>query len=339
MPIKFALKLIAASVLAVGLAAPAAAQETSLIFATVNPPSAHLSKNILIPWAEKVNEQGKGVVKLDIRDGLTLANLGNAYQRTLDDVVQVAWTIQAAVGGKFRKSEVVSLPFVAPASSEEGSVAYWRLYKSGLLDTEYDEIVPLYLCQITQAGLHFAKPPKSLDNFNGMKMIVSSRIAGQAAARMGFTPASISLNEMYEAVQRGTVDGFLNGWTVFQPFKMAEVTTYHVEAQLSGSTGMVFMAKKKWDALPAAVKKVLESNSGEAQSRAFGAFWDRINEEGRADVRKAGKHTIVNPSAEQLKKWHSQIEPVVQEWTKSTPEGERVLSTYRGLIQKVRAGG
>ena len=72
----------------------------------------------------------------------------------------------------------------------------------------------------------------------------------------------------------------MNGWTVFQPFKMAEVTTYHVEAQLSGSTGMVFMSKKKWDTLSPAVKKVLESNSGEAQSRAFGAFWDRINEEG-----------------------------------------------------------
>ena len=41
---------------ALGVAAPVLAQETSLTFATVNPPSAHLTKNILIPWAEKVNE-------------------------------------------------------------------------------------------------------------------------------------------------------------------------------------------------------------------------------------------------------------------------------------------
>ena len=47
----------------------AGAQETTLIFTTVNPPSAHLTKNILVPWAERINERGKGVVKLDIRDG------------------------------------------------------------------------------------------------------------------------------------------------------------------------------------------------------------------------------------------------------------------------------
>jgi TRAP-type C4-dicarboxylate transport system substrate-binding protein len=329
--------LLAAAALC--LAAPAVSQETSLIFATVNPPSAHLTVNILVPWAQRVNEQGKGVVKLDVRDGLTLANLGNAYDRTLSDVVQVAWTIQAAVGGKFRKTEVVTLPFIAPASSEEGSVALWRLYKAGMLDSDYDEIVPLYLCQITHSGVHFSKPPKSLDSLNGYKMIVSSRVLGLSAARLGVTPSSISLNEMYEAIQRGTVDGVMTGWTAFQPFKLAEVTSYHVDTQLGASTGMVFMSKKKWDTLSPAVKKVLEANSGEAQSKAFGAFWDRISEEGRSDVRKTGKHTIVTLSPEQQSKWQATITPVVQEWTKSTPDGDKVLSTYRGLIQKVRSGG
>src|SRR5439155_1624628 len=158
----------ALAALAVLLCAGARAQETNLIFATVNPPNAHLSVNILVPWAQKVNEAGKGVVKLDIRDGLTLANLGNAYDRVLS-----------------------------------------------------------------------------------------------------------------AAIQRGTVDGIMTGWTAFQPFKFAEVTSHHIDVRLGASTGMVFMSRKKWDALPPAVKKVLESASGEATSRAFGAFWDRISEEGR----------------------------------------------------------
>jgi len=324
---------------ALSFAVPSFAQETSLTFATVNPPSAHLTVNILVPWAQKVNETGKGVVKLDIRDGLTLANLGNAYDRVLSDVIQVAWTIHGAVGGKFSKTDVVALPFLSPASSEDGSVVLWRLYKSGLLDSEYDEVVPLYLCQITQSGLHFAKTPKSLDTLTGTKLIVPSRIVGMTGSRLGATPASISLNEMYEAIQRGTVDGVMTGWTAFQPFKLAEVTTYHIDASLGASTGMVFMSKKKWNTLSPAVKKVLEANSGEAQSKAFGTFWDRIIEEGRAEVRKSGKHTIVNLSAEQDKKWQATIAPVVQEWTKTTPDGDKVLSAYRGLLQKVRAGG
>jgi TRAP-type C4-dicarboxylate transport system substrate-binding protein len=337
MKIAIARALLAAG--ALSLAAPALPQETTLIFATVNPPNAHLTVNVLVPWAQRVNERGKGIVRLDIRDGLALANLGNAYDRVLSDVVQVAWGTHSAVGGKFRKTEVIALPFVAPTSAEEGSVALWRLYKAGMLDSDYDEVIPLYLCQIANSGVQFAKPPKGpIDTLAGYKMIVSGRIPGQSAARLGATPASISLNEMYEAIQRGTVDGVFTGWTAFQPFKLAEVTTYHVDVTLSGASGYVFMSRKKWDALPPAVKKVLEENSGEAQSKAFGAFWDRIAEETRADLKKNPKHTVVSLTPEQQKKWQEAITPVVADWAKSTPDGDKVLSTYRGLVQQVRAG-
>ena len=323
----------------VSLAVPAHSQETTLIFATVNPPSAHLTVNVLVPWAQRVNERGKGIVRLDIRDGLTLANLGNAYDRVLTDVVQIAWGTHSAVGGKFRKTEVIALPFVAPVSAEEGSVALWRLYKAGMLDSDYDEVVPLYLCQIANSGVQFSKPPKTLDTLAGYKMIVSGRIPGLSATRLGATPASISLNEMYEAIQRGTVDGVFTGWTAFQPFKLAEVTTYHVDVSLSGASGYVFMSKKKWETLSPAVRRVLEENSGEAQSKAFGGFWDRIAEETKAALKKDPKHTVVSLSPEQQKKWQEAITPVVAEWVKSTPDGEKVLSTYRGLLQKVKAGG
>ena len=60
-----------------------------------------------------------------------------------------------------------------------------------------------------------------------------------------------------------------------QPYKLAEVTSYHYEMRLGASTGMVFMAKKRYDALPPAAKKILDDNSGEAASRAWGKWWAR----------------------------------------------------------------
>ena len=44
----------------------------------------------------------------------------------------------------------------------------------------------------------------------------------------------------------------------------------------------------------------------------------------------------VNLSAEQNKKWQEAIAPVVQEWTKTTPDGDKVLAAYRGFLQKGR---
>ena len=70
------------------------------------------------PWAERINEQGKGVVKIDIRDGLALANLTNAYERVVNDVVQIAWTLPGYVAGKFPRTQVTSLPFVSGNGEE-----------------------------------------------------------------------------------------------------------------------------------------------------------------------------------------------------------------------------
>ena len=51
---------------------------------------------------------------------------------------------------------------------------------------------------------------------------------------------------------------------------------------LGGETGYVFMARKEWDSLPDGVRKILAANSGEAESRSFGRFWDQVVKEGAA---------------------------------------------------------
>src|SRR5690348_13182524 len=80
---------------------------------------------------------------------------------------------------------------------------------------------------------------------------------------------------MDAAIQRGTADGAAVSWTSFNPFKLAEVTSYHVDTRLGTSVAMIFMSKKKYGTLSPAVRKVLDAHSGEAASRAFGAWWIR----------------------------------------------------------------
>jgi TRAP-type transport system periplasmic protein len=130
-------------------------------------------------------------------------------------------------------------------------------------------------------------------------------------------------------LQRGGADGVNIQWTAFQPFKLGEVTHFHIEAQLGSAAAAIFMAKKRYEALPAAARKIIDENSGEAQSRAFGAFWDKVDQEGRDDVRKLPGHQIAELSPAQKEAWRKKIEPLVAEWTKSTPDGAKVLAAYR----------
>lgn len=319
-------------------ATTASAQEVTLIFATTNPSNAHLNVQVLHPWAQRINETGKGVIKIDVRDGPTLANHVNFYDRVTTDVVQIAWGLQNAIGGKFPLSEVAGLPFIAD-NAEEAAIAFWRLYKSGAMDAEYNDVVPLMLVSIAQSGVQLAKPPKSLDDLRGLKIITLTQLQSQLALRLGATPISLPITDMYEAIQRGTVDGAMVGWTAFQPFKLAEVTRTHVDTALGTSTGMVFMSKKKYEALPAAAKKILDANAGEAQSRIFGAFWDRVAAETRNQIKALDKHAVAALTPEQARQWQQKIAPVIEEWAKSRAGGEKVLEMYRALLVKVKAGG
>ena len=315
----------------------ASADETTLMFATTNIGTANYNAQFLHPWAEAINRDGAGVLKIDVRDGTAIATNANYYDRVMSNVVQISWGLQSTVAGKFPRSDVGSLPFMAN-SSEEGSVAFWRLYKSGMIDIEYTEIHPLVLVALTPAGIHMSHPLKSLDNLGGAKLIIASKVNSDAITLLGGTPLSIPLSEMYEAIQRGTADGAAVAWTSFNPFKLAEVTSYHVEARLGTSVGMVFMTKAVYDALPPAARKVLDAHTGEAPSRQFGAFWDAERKNGKdVTLARGDKRTVVDLTSEQTAAWQKKLAPLADDWVKATPDGAKVLAAYRAEVAKLQA--
>lgn len=315
----------------------AAAEEATLILATALPPGNPLAAQVLHPWAERVNAAGKGSLRIDVRDGMTIANLSNSLDRVLADVAQISWLTHNNFSGKFERSNVGGLPFVTE-ESEQASVAMWRLYKSGMLNAEYEDVQPIMIAVLSQAGVHLRKAPASIDNLQGLKVIVPSKTVGDVASRIGMSPIALPVTQTYEALQRGTVDGVVLGWTAVQSFKLEEVTFYHAEAALGTSPGMLFIAKKRYAALAADARKALDERSGEGESRELGKFWGKLDVFGRTRIGGMEKQTVTNVPPEVVARWRQLAEPVVAEWTRTTPDGEKVLAAFRAELAKVKAG-
>ena len=81
-----------------------------------------------------------------------------------------------------------------------------------------------------------------------------------------------------------------------------------------------------------------KTNSGEAQSRAFGVFWDRVQEQARKQVEAMKGHTVVTLTPEQKAEWRKRDTPHIEEWIKSIPGGEKVYVKLVELIKQVEAG-
>jgi TRAP-type C4-dicarboxylate transport system substrate-binding protein len=284
-----------------------------------------------------VNAQGQGALTVDVRDDPSIANVINMYSRVMNDVVQIGWSCQAFVAGHFPRSDILSLPFLF-SSSEIASAAFYRLYKTGALDAEFDEARPIMLTATPQANLHTAKALRAPDALAGLKLAAQARYVNQVIVLLSAAPVSMPVTDMYQALQRGTIDGVVTGWSAFPPYKPQEVTTYHVDTTLGATPCMFFMAKKKYAALATQARDVLDKNSTEADSRAFGAFWDRIQAESREMVKVSGKRTVVELTPDETAKWRNRVLPVHADWIKSTPNGDKLLAQFNELLAEVRAG-
>jgi TRAP-type C4-dicarboxylate transport system substrate-binding protein len=317
-------------------ATTAAADEVTLRFAPLSQPQQAITKEFWEPWVAKVNADGKGVLALDMRPGTTIANIFNIYPRVMNDVMHIGFELHNYVSGKFNYSEVAALPFMAE-TGEQASVALWRLYKTGALDKEYDEAIPLMLIGLPQSLLHANKAPKQLDDWGGMKIIGPTQLTALVTKYMGGTPLTLGSSEIYEAVQRGTAEGGIVSYNAYQSFKLHEVTSYHIDTTLGTASGMIFMSRKVYAGMPDAAKKVLDAHTGESGTRAWSKWWDDDNERGRKMVKADPKHTVVVLTPKQREEWKRKVDGAIAEWAKSRPGVEPVIARYRQLLAQVAA--
>ena len=311
-------------------ALPALATET-LIFATASPPQGPISTVIFDGWAERINADGEGVVEIDVRHGFTMANPGNFYDRGKDGVVPISWGLLVTIGGRFPLTGMANLPYLTD-DAESASVAFWRLYEEGYLDDEYHDIVPLFLTVFPQSGVHLSAPIPSLDHLHNARVIVGGQTNSMSIQLLDGVPLSINPADAYEAIQRGTADGRFVPWTAFPPFRMDEITSYHIEAPIGSSVGMAFINREIWEDLPEEVREVIMRHSGEEQSRLLGRFFDEQAAEIRAEIAGLDGHEIVSPSQEQSAAWQERLEPVTAAWAERTPGGTELLERFIELL-------
>jgi TRAP-type C4-dicarboxylate transport system substrate-binding protein len=322
------------------IAGHAQAQQTSLIVATLSQEEASLPQKFFIPWAKAVEQASQGTLKLDIRNGYAIASLNNSLDRLNDDVVQVTMIVHSQTAAQFPLIQVSSLPFMSQKAEDAGK-ALWRLYKSGLLDAEMKDYVPFVFNTFSYNGIHLVKAPKELNDLQSQRIVTTSRLLSDMTKLLGAAPSSASPMDAYPALQRGAYDGVLTAWPSMTTFHLLDVTSYHIDVALGATPYMVAMTRKRYDALPAAARKALDDNSGEAWIHTLASQGVDDEVERAHAVALSKGQTIVTLTPQQLALWESKTKPVVDEAVAALaarPGGAEVLRKYPALLADVQAG-
>ena len=330
--------LVLAAAFAAAWFRPAEAQQALTMFwpGPLTAPDEKVFKD----WAGKVTADSKGTLAVDLKSNSPLANFGNIVDRVENNVVQVGIALTSALPGRFELTNVVSVPFTMDLDDDNrAAVALWRVYKQGLLDSEWKTVVPMFVGVSKQAGFHFAKAPASLDHLEGLKMRIFTSGHVPLVEGLGMQPVSLPPADQYQALQRGTIDGDITSWTTFPSYNLAEVTKYHVDLPLGGSAFVVFMSRKQVEQLPPAARSAIEANSNEDFSRAFDHALFEDAQKGRASASGPGQ-TIVQLTPQKTEEWRKKFgEPMIAQWEQANgPQAPKVLAAFKKAYADVKAG-
>ena len=314
-----------------------AADPVALKLASPAPPMSQINTWGLTPWLEDVHKAAPGALEIKLFAGPALGSFNNIYDRTINGVVEISFGVFGPMAGQFPRTDVAAMPYQTD-STIEASVALWRLYDKGLLADEYGKVRPLALFTFPGSGYQTKRKIETMDDLQGLKIAVFARLSSQQAELLGATPITMTPSDAYQAVQRGLVEAVSVGWSAVLPFKLQEVTNWHLELSLGQAPAFVFMNKEAYAKRPDAGRKAIDGLSYEKFARRMGEVTDRQDELGRSTVRKIPGHTIYKLSPEENERWKRTLQPVIDEWVKSTPNGAAILAAFRTEAENVRAG-
>ena len=306
-----------------------AADPVQLKFVSPSPPQSLITNWGLTPWLEEVQKAAGGTVDIKSFAGSTLGNFNNILDRTLNGVVEISWGVLGPYSDQFPQTDVASLPFVAD-QGRASSIALWRLMSQGIIRDDWAKVKVLGLFNFPPGGFHANQPIRTLDDFRGLKVAVVVRQLGELVELLGSAPVAMQPTEIYQAAQRGVVNGVAIAWPAFYPFKLHEVTKFHIDGSFGGTPSFVIMNKDIYERLPAKAKETFDKLGGERLSAHMGATTDRMNEDGRARVQQMAGHTLMRLDPKEEPTWKQRAQPILDKWLKSAPDGSKVLAAYRG---------
>ncbi len=322
-------------------AGSAMAQQVTLRLHQFLPPQATIPAKAIIPWAQKVEKESGGKIKVQMFHAMQMGGSpAQLFDQAKDGVADITWTVLGYTPGRFMKTEVFELPFLTGLSAEDSSRALFEYVQKNAMD-EFSSVKLLTVHTHGPGLIHTKQPVTGLESLRGMKIRGGTRIVNNMLVKLGATPVGMPVPAVTEALSKGVLDGTTIPWEVGPSLKVHELVKHHTT--FAGGNGLyvttfaLSMNKGAYDKLPADLKKVIDNNSGIETAAFFGRAMDEGDKTGRDIALKAGnKITELEPA--EVQRWRRTASTVESDWVtevaKKGIDGKKLASEARALIAK-----
>lgn len=320
--------ILKGTVLAAVLAAPVAADELS--FANFTPPFHTINASVIeMLNAELTGATGGALTVRGYHGGELGAGPVEQYVRVLQGVADMGWGLPGYTSSQFQKTMIVELPNAIPLDMP-GYEALWRAYDEHLAG-EFPGTVPVALWT-SEPNVFIMKEKviRTPADLAGLKIRVAGATAAEVASALGATPVQMPINEVYNALQTGLIDGVITGSSTLNDFKLDEVAnSYTFGANLGRLSFYTVMNQARYEALPDDQKAALDAVSRIPVSQSAETAWNGTADAGVAEARTKSENTFVDLTPEEAQVFADAVAGVVDAYVAAVG-GEAALAAMRG---------
>lgn len=287
-------------------------------------------------WGKEIEKRSNGRVKIVFFHGATLTSPTKTYDGVAKGLSDIGQSCFAYTPGRFPVMDVLDLPgypqFSPHLSSRVANDIYQKFTPKELSNTHM-----LYLHSFTPGVYYFNKPVRTLDDLKGLKV----RAAGMATKMikaLGGTPVGMPKADEYDALSRGVVNGTVGAPISLKGWRIADVCKYSTWVPRAGYENAMFvvMNKKKWESLPADIKKIFTEVSQEWIQKS-GDGWLAADKEA-VEYAKKMKHQFTMVDAKEAARWEAALKPLEDEYVKNAESkglpGKAALEYRKQLFEK-----
>lgn len=326
-------KWLAGSALALALAwASPAVQAREMTVATYLPANSSFVTELLTPLAAWVNERANGEFTLGVYPGGTLGRDPNQQDRLVQSgIVDIAVIVPGRSPNQYPHYGIFELPgFVRTA--EEGTQTVWQMHRNGVLDTgDFFQVLALWTTDPYM--IHSDVPVNGIGDVSGLRVRVLGQTQTDTILAMQGVPQAVSITETPEAISRGTLDGAMADWAVFDIFRLGEVAKHSYTLPLGTLAFALVMNPQSYAELSPEGQAVL-AEAGEEWQRLVTAFY--TNERARIiESYTARGQTIAEASEEDIARILD-LTSAMREQVRAAA-GDAVMDTYIQTLEAYRA--
>lgn len=337
-----ALPLACASLLLVCSGSSRAQTKLVLRVADSFPASGHyFSEPAAKYFMETVKRATNGQVEFEHYPSEQMGKAKDLLALTVSGVVDIGSVMPSYASEKMPLSAVAELPG-GFASSCEGTLAYWKLARDGMLaQNEYapNGIRVLFALVSVPYQVLMKQRADTVKALEGRKLRSTGASTDIAIRKVNAVPIRMAAPEIYESLSRGTLDGVVVSYAAALSYNLHTLVKSVTAGENFGSAVLTYsISEARWKSLPANVQQAM-LDAGDAATRRACTLMDENTSADLEKIRQAGA-TVVRLSAAERSDLETRFSRAGSEWASDLDRrgkpGSETLKAFSEAVASTR---